>query len=280
MIGSSFRFSDVITQLKKRESNSHKGDYGRILIIGGDIGMGGAGILASEAALMSGGGLVTLASQKETIKPSLLRAPEVMTQDVSTPKDLSRCLDQKDTILCGVGFSHSSWSKEALGITLQFCEKHDGNLIIDGGALRILDKNYLLKRNMPSKTILTPHPGEAAALLNLSCEEIQKDRINSAIKIRDKYNAYTILKGNKTIIAGEEVYVCDEGGPELAIPGSGDVLAGILAGLISNQTDAELACKIAVSSHGIAGEDFLNKVGQIGLKSSELIEYIRLRINT
>jgi hydroxyethylthiazole kinase-like uncharacterized protein yjeF len=280
MIGSSFRFSDVITQLKKRESNSHKGDYGRILIIGGDIGMGGAGILASEAALMSGGGLVTLASQKETIKPSLLRAPEVMTQDVSTPKDLSRCLDQKDTILCGVGFSHSSWSKEALGITLQFCEKHDGNLIIDGGALRILDKNYLLKRNMPSKTILTPHPGEAAALLNLSCEEIQKDRINSAIKIRDKYNAYTILKGNKTIVAGEAVYVCDEGGPELAIPGSGDVLAGILAGLISNQTDAELACKIAVSSHGIAGEDFLNKVGQIGLKSSELIEYIRLRINT
>ncbi len=280
MIGSSFRFSDVITQLKKRESNSHKGDYGRILIIGGDIGMGGAGILASEAALMSGGGLVTLASQKETIKLSLLRAPEVMTQDVSTPKDLSRCLDQKDTILCGVGFSHSSWSKEALGITLQFCEKHDGNLIIDGGALRILDKNYLLKRNMPSKTILTPHPGEAAALLNLSCEEIQKDRINSAIKIRDKYNAYTILKGNKTIIAGEAVYVCDEGGPELAIPGSGDVLAGILAGLISNQTDAELACKIAVSSHGIAGEDFLNKVGQIGLKSSELIEYIRLRINT
>jgi NAD(P)H-hydrate epimerase len=280
MKGSSFRFSDVITQLKKRESNSHKGDYGRILIIGGDIGMGGAGILASEAALMSGGGLVTLASQKETIKPSLLRAPEVMTQDVSTPKDLSRCLDQKDTILCGVGFSHSSWSKEALGITLQFCEKHDGNLIIDGGALRILDKNYLLKRNMPSKTILTPHPGEAAALLNLSCEEIQKDRINSAIKIRDKYNAYTILKGNKTIIAGEAVYVCDEGGPELAIPGSGDVLAGILAGLISNQTDAELACKIAVSSHGIAGEDFLNKVGQIGLKSSELIEYIRLRINT
>ena len=280
MIGSSFRFSDVITQLKKRESNSHKGDYGRILIIGGDIGMGGAGILASEAALMSGGGLVTLASQKETIKPSLLRAPEVMTQDVSTPKDLYRCLDQKDTILCGVGFSHSSWSKEALDITLQFCEKHDGNLIIDGGALRILDKNYLLKRNMPSKTILTPHPGEAAALLNLSCEEIQRDRINSAIKIRDKYNAYTILKGNKTIIAGEAVYVCDEGGPELAIPGSGDVLAGILAGLISNQTDAELACKIAVSSHGIAGEDFLNKVGQIGLKSSELIEYIRLRINT
>jgi NAD(P)H-hydrate epimerase len=280
MIGSSFRFSDVITQLKKRESNSHKGDYGRILIIGGDIGMGGAGILASEAALMSGGGLVTLASQKETIKPSLLRAPEVMTQDVSTPKDLSRCLDQKDTILCGVGFSHSSWSKEALGITLQFCENHDGNLIIDGGALRILDKNYLLKRNMPSKTILTPHPGEAAALLNLSCEEIQKDRINSAIKIRDKYNAYTILKGNKTIIAGEAVYVCDEGGPELAIPGSGDVLAGILSGLISNQTDAELACKIAVSSHGIAGEDFLNEVGKIGLKSSELIEYIRLRINT
>jgi NAD(P)H-hydrate epimerase len=133
---------------------------------------------------------------------------------------------------------------------------------------------------MPSKTILTPHPGEAAALLNLSCEEIQRDRINSAIKIRDKYNAYTILKGNKTIIAGEAVYICDEGGPELAIPGSGDVLAGILAGLISNQTDAELACKIAVSSHGIAGEDFLNKVGQIGLKSSELIEYIRLRINT
>ena len=280
MIGSSYRFSDVIGQLKKRESNSHKGDYGRILIIGGDIGMGGAGILASEAALMSGGGLVTLASQKETIKPSLLRTPEIMTQDVSTPKDLSRCLDQKDTILCGVGFAQSPWSKEALGMTLKFCEDHDGILIIDGGALRILDKKNLLKRNMPSKTILTPHPGEAGALLNLSCEEIQRDRIGSAIKIRDTYKAYTILKGNKTVIAGEAVYVCDEGGPELAIPGSGDVLAGILAGLISNQTDAELACKIAVSSHGIAGEDFLNKVGQIGLKSSELIEYIRLRINT
>lgn len=280
MIGSSFRFSDVIGQLKKRKSNSHKGDYGRILIVGGDSGMGGAGILASEAALMSGGGLVTLASQKETIKPSLLRLPEVMTQDISNPKDLSKCLDQKDTILCGVGFGQSDWSRDVLGITLKFCEGHDGILIIDGGALRILDKNYLLKRNMPSKTILTPHPGEAAALLNLSCEEIQKDRIGSAIEIRDKYKAYTILKGHKTVIAGEAIYVCDEGGPELAIPGSGDVLAGILAGLISSQIDAELACKIAVSLHGVAGEDFLNKVGQIGLKSSELIEYIRQRINT
>ena len=65
---------------------------------------------------------------------------------------------------------------------------------------------------MPSKTILTPHPGEAAALLNLSCEEIQKDRIGSAIEIRDKYKAYTILKGHKTVIAGESIYVCDEGG--------------------------------------------------------------------
>ena len=117
-------------------------------------------------------------------------------------------------------------------------------------------------------------------MLNLSCEEIQKDRIGSAIEIRDKYKAYTILKGHKTVIAGESIYVCDEGGPELAIPGSGDVLAGILAGLISSQIDAELACKIAVSLHGVAGEDFLNKVGQIGLKSSELIEYIRQRINT
>ena len=88
------------------------------------------------------------------------------------------------------------------------------------------------------------------------------------------------MKGHKTVIAGEAIYVCDEGGPELAIPGSGDVLAGILAGLISSQIDAELACKIAVSLHGVAGEDFLNKVGQIGLKSSELIEYIRQRINT
>ena len=95
--------------------------------------MGGAGILASDAALMSGGGLVTLASQKETIKPSLLRLPEVMTQDISNPKDLSKCLDQKDTILCGVGFSQSDWSRDVLGITLKFCGGHDGILIIDGG---------------------------------------------------------------------------------------------------------------------------------------------------
>ena len=79
-----------------------------------------------------------------------------MTQDISNPKDLSKCLDQKDTILCGVGFGQSDWSRDVLGITLKFCEGHDGILIIDGGALRILDKNYLLKRNMPSKTILTP----------------------------------------------------------------------------------------------------------------------------
>lgn len=280
MIGSGFEFSDVIGLIKPREQNSHKGNYGRILIIGGDSGMGGAGILASEAALMSGGGLVTLASQKETIKPSLLRMPEVMTQDISNPKNLSGCLDQKDTILCGVGLSQSPWSKEALQITLKFCEGHDGVLIIDGGALRILDKDYLLSRNMPSKTILTPHPGEAAALLGISCEEVQRDRIGSAIKIRDIYAACTILKGNKTVIAGEGVYICDQGGPELAIPGSGDVLAGTLAGLISSQIDTELACKIAVSSHGIAGEDFFNVVGEIGLKSSELIEYIRKRINT
>ena len=279
MTVNSLTYKDIEGLLPRRFEDSHKGQYGKVLIVGGDAGMGGAAILTSESALMSGAGLITLLTKKDNVSASLLRTPEVMTYDISNFINFSSYFEGIDTVVCGVGLGDSEWSKEAFIKTIECCKDKQINLILDAGALRLLSKINIENTRLPKNLILTPHPGEAADLLNRNVKYVQEDRVRCAKELNKKFNAHVILKGYQTIIFSNKIYKCKEGGPELAIPGSGDVLAGLISTMVSQDINIENACKVAVAVHGKAGNDFKDEYGEIGLKSSELIQNIRKRIN-
>ena len=279
-IAKSYQFIDVKDLLIQRSPVSHKGNHGRLMVIGGDDNMGGAAILASETALKSGSGLVSLLTQKIHLKASLIRNPEVMAIDSDSHEELVAAMSNQDVFVCGPGLSSSSWSKSMLTKLINHLNKNMGAVVFDAGALRILAKDFLSTHNIKSSIVLTPHPGEAADLLGITIKEVQLDRINAAKKIATQYKATVILKGAGSIVTdGSEVYICDEGGPELATGGTGDILAGLVGSLIAQGLSANNASLLAVATHGLAGKEFKDICGENGLAASELIPLIRKILN-
>ena len=274
-----FKFNDVKSLLPKRSSNSHKGDFGSTLVLGGDKNMGGAAIMAAEAALKSGSGLVSLISHQTHLKASLVRNPEIMAIGCDLPEEAALNLVDKNVFVCGPGLSLSTWSEQIVNMLIKHLERNDGSVIFDAGALRYIAKNNVSLRAIRGSIILTPHPGEAADLLGVSVKEIQQDRIKAAKDLAAQYNATIILKGAGTVIVDEKIYVCEEGGPELATGGTGDILAGIIGSLIAQGLSAQNASLLAVATHGLAGSEFVKLHGEKGLAASELIPLIRKKIN-
>ena len=269
-----FSFDSLDIVLPKRPTESHKGLYGRVAIIAGSKGMGGAGILASEASLFCGSGLINLYTHHSNVQASLERNPEVMAIGVESPE---RVKGNFDVILIGPGFRANKWSKE---ISKCMSLNAPNGLIIDAGALSYTNK---IQSQNNKNLILTPHPGEAGTLLGISAEEVQFNREESAIAIANKYNASAvILKGYNTLvhIKGEhETFICKDGGPELATGGTGDVLAGIISALLAQNLSLKESCLLAVASHAKAGEKFVDDIGEIGLNASTLIPIVRKILN-
>ena len=270
----SFNFDSLDIVLPKRQAQSHKGLYGRVAVIAGSKGMGGAGILASEASLFCGSGLVSLYTHSSNAQASLQRNPEIMTLGVDSHENIS---GDFDVILIGPGFSDNKWSKE-----LSECIFLDApyGLIIDAGALTYTKK---IQSQNNKNLILTPHPGEAAALLGVSADEIQLNREDNAIDIAKKYNASAVvLKGHNTLVyikSEDKTFICENGGPELATGGTGDILAGIISALLAQNLSLKESCLLAVASHAKAGENFVEDVGEIGLNASSLIPMVRKILN-
>tara|TARA_A100000164_G_scaffold75336_1_gene63457 strand:+ start:1835 stop:2662 length:828 start_codon:yes stop_codon:yes gene_type:complete len=271
-----FNIDTLVQKVPNRLVNSHKGDYGKVLIIAGTKGMGGAGILSSEACVFCGAGLVTLVTHPDNVQASLERNPEVM---VSSEKNNTQQDDNK-IALCGPGLGEDNWSEKFFKKFYQYNFKN--GLILDAGALNLLsllDKNSFVNH---SKLVLTPHPGEAAKLLKTTNNEIQKNRPKAAKEISKIFNADVILKGYRTVIYSKSdsaVLVCNEGGPELASGGTGDVLAGLLLALIAQNLSTIDACMLAVAVHARAGLIFKENVGELGLNASSLIPICRELLN-
>jgi NAD(P)H-hydrate epimerase len=271
-----FNFDSIKIKVPKRDENSHKGDFGRLLVVGGSEGMGGAAILSSEAALYCGAGLINLQTHNTNIQASLERNPEVMCSGIGS--DLS--MQKIDTLLFGPGLKNDKWAYN----TFQNCLKTSNfkNVILDAGVLNFFEDFYEKECCKFENLVLTPHPGEAGALLNISVEEVQKDRVSSIKNIAKKYNAHVILKGNGTLIASNDrdgIFICSEGGPELASGGTGDVLAGILSSLITQGMGILDSCILAVAVHSRAGKIFKQDTGEIGLNASSLISISRDLLN-
>ena len=271
-----FNFESLGIRLPQRNKNAHKGSHGKVLVIAGSEGMGGAGILASEASLYCGSGLVTLFTHKSNVEASLVRNPEIMALGI---QDRIESPDSIDVFLLGPGFTNDKWSE--IAYKCLSTNTKNAYLILDAGALYFLSEPK--KINASKGAILTPHPGEAAKLLNTAIENIQANRESSAQKIAIKYDAEAvILKGHNTVVYiknTDKTFLCKDGGPELASAGTGDVLAGILSALLAQGLSIMDACLLAVAVHSKAGINFKEEVGEIGLNASALIMLSRKILN-
>ena len=271
-----FNFESLGIRLPQRNKNAHKGSHGKVLVIAGSEGMGGAGILASEASLYCGSGLVTLFTHKSNVEASLVRNPEIMALGI---QDRIESPDNIDVFLLGPGFTNDKWSE--IAYKCLSTNTKNAYLILDAGALYFLSEPK--KISVSKGAILTPHPGEAARLLNTTIENIQANRESSAQKIAIKYDAEAvILKGHNTVVYmknTDKTFLCKDGGPELASAGTGDVLAGILSALLAQGLSIMDACLLAVAVHSKAGINFKEEVGEIGLNASALIMLSRKILN-
>ena len=258
----------VKTPIPRRDRCTHKGDYGHVLIVGGDSGYSGAARLAGEAALRVGAGLVSVATRPKHAELMNLSRPELMCHGVETAGQLATLLEKASVVVIGPGLGQSDWAK-ALFLATISAQKP---LIIDADGLNLLARAPTTNPDW----ILTPHPGEAARLLQCSNAEIQQDRFAAVAAIQAKYDGIAVLKGAGTLIASNnDCAVSTTGNPGMASGGMGDVLSGVIAGLLAQGWSLKNAAQQGVYSHGRAADLAAEKDGERGLLASDLMPYLR-----
>ena len=264
------------TLMKKlsRNPDSHKGDYGHLLVIAGNLGFGGAALLSSKAAMKSGAGLVSLATRSDHLQASLSFCPEVMTKKVDTGQTLENYLNLPSVICLGPGLGKDYWSEQMIFKSIENACKRNIPMLIDADGLNLLPK-FFKKLKLPKKIILTPHLGEAAALLNTSVEAIKKNKISAAKRISKKFNAVVVLKSHQTLICkGENICICDRANPGMATAGMGDVLSGIVSSLVAQKLNLFDASCLGVELHSLAGEAYAKKFNQLSLMPTDIIDFL------
>jgi hydroxyethylthiazole kinase-like uncharacterized protein yjeF len=263
--------------LKPRLNDSHKGSFGDVIIIGGANGMAGAALLAGRSAIHCGAGRVYIGFVGD---PPMLDSafPELMCRDA---KELEFGLA---TIVIGPGLGTLDEASQILSKALDKAK----TLVIDADALNLIARETNLQKLLMARheksltTILTPHPLEAARLLNVSTKEIQADRLNSAQSLANKFKSSIVLKGAGTVITSFNgaSYINTTGNPALATAGTGDVLAGVCGALLAQQVSVSETASFAVWLHGFAADQLVaHGIGPIGLTASELIPAIRSCLN-
>ena len=262
-----------------RNSESHKGDFGHVLVVAGNIGFGGAALLSSKAAIKIGAGLVSLATRSEHLQAALSFAPEVMTKPVDSGQSLENYLDFPTVICLGPGLGKDYWSEQMIYKSLENTYKNKTPILIDADGLNLLPE-FSKKLPLPKKIVLTPHLGEAARLLNTSVEKVKKNRVSAAKRISNKYNSVVVLKSHETLICKEDkIYICDKGNPGMATAGMGDVLSGMISGLIAQKLSLFEAACLGVDLHARAGDIYSEKNNQQSLLPTDIIDLFARVIN-
>lgn len=268
--------SGLIPLLPQRAADAHKGQFGHVMVIGGERGYGGAAILAAEAAAMTGAGLVTLATRAEHVTAALVRRPELMVIGVPSGQELEPHMARPDVLVVGPGLGQTPWSEQLLQQALQ----SERPVVLDADALNILAEGRL---PLPAhrQWVMTPHPGEAARLLRCTTGEVQNDRVAAVSKLQQIFGGVILLKGAGTLIADDSgIYLAKVGNPGLATAGSGDVLAGLIGSLMAQGLPSLAAAQLGVCLHGEAADLAVEETGTAGLQAAELIPYIRELLKT
>ena len=274
--------SMFLPALPSRALDTHKGNFGSVAIVGGDTGMVGAVLLASRAALFSGAGRVYAAFLAVNAPNVDTCHPEIMLHSAATLTNLT----QLNCVVIGPGLGQS---KAAIDL-LEFCMAQHVALLIDADALNLISQHRHLQeivKNRQAETVITPHPAEAARLLNTTVDDIQKNRVESAKNLAFKFKAICVLKGAGTIITSTDIanadgnwFINTTGNPGLASGGTGDVLSGIIGSLIAQGLSGLEAAKLGVYVHGAAADALVAEgVGPVGLTASEIAQEARKQIN-
>ena len=272
-------------RIKRRSRNAHKGDYGHVLVIAGSAGMTGAAYLSSEAALVSGAGLVTLAIPKSLNLIMQRKLIEVMTLPMPETKEQSFSRSAYDKIiaftkkascvLIGPGLSQN---RQTQCLIRYLIKDIDLPMVIDADALNAAAGHLdtLSQKQQCPATIVTPHPGEMARLIGKSSDFVNKNKKNVAKRFASEYNVTTVLKGFKTVAASPDnkIYINNTGNPGMASAGCGDVLSGVIAALLASGMDGFKAARLGVYVHGIAGDLAAKEIGEVSLRARDLLRFL------
>jgi len=265
--------NELISTLPARQADAHKGSFGHVLIIGGDHGMGGAVIMAAEAAARAGAGLVTVATRPEHVVPLLVRRPEVMTKGVNSGLELEPLLARASVLVLGLGLGRSAWSEQMLQVAV----KSGLPMVVDADGLNLIAEAKVVQKNeLPAQLLITPHPAEAARLLASETQAVNQNRFAAVTQLAADYSCVCILKGAGSLVAGAEgqVGVVAHGNPGMATGGMGDVLSGICGALIAQGLTLETTAQLAACVHAKAGDMAAEKIGQRGLLATDIIPFV------
>ena len=268
---------DLRKLLPPRPEDMHKGFRGRLLIAGGSSKYPGAPALSALGALRSGAGVVTLLSIQKVCEACAARLPEVIycfEDDKFRWQDAAFAQKNINAVVIGPGLDRSVAAEI---FTSRMWKEWPRKILVDGDGLNAL---AVVKEELKPRldSVLTPHEGEAARLLEVTPDEIRANRAAAVKALSEKWGC-VVLKGHKTLIAsGDKLIEINHGGPELAVPGSGDVLSGCIGAFLANGLEAFDAAVLGVTVHGMAG-DILSREGVDGVLASEIADTIRKVIN-
>jgi len=277
--------SQLKRQFKKvfppRKKNSHKGDFGRVLIVAGSKGMTGAALLSSLAALRSGVGLLSLGTSKSSAQLITSKIPEVMTRPLPENSkgilsakaggEIKKMLSNQTAFALGPGLSQDK-GVQALIRNLVVSSKIP--TILDADGLNAFVDNLQQLKKVKAPLILTPHPGEFKCLFKVKLSSSKTDRIKQAKKIAKQYGAIVVLKGADTVVASGrgDIYINSTGNPGLAKGGSGDVLCGIMAAFLGRGLKPFEAAKWSVFVHGAIADRLVKDLGENSLMPSDILK--------
>jgi NAD(P)H-hydrate epimerase len=278
---------DLLTRASMRElinpraADSHKGDFGHVLIVAGSRGRTGAAHLAAVGALRSGAGLVTVATPACCLPIVAALGPEYMTEPIEETSDglqldaVDRLLEiARDVIAIGPGLGQAPSTRRFVKALI---DRATMPLVVDADGLNAFgdDPDKLTGRE-GRDVIITPHPGEMARLMGMSTDEVQSSRLEIARNFAVAHHVYVVLKGHRTLIAtpDEKVFINPTGNPGMATGGTGDVLTGMIAAWLAQLLDAEAACKLAVYLHGMAGDLAEADEGEVAMTSADLAQHL------
>lgn len=276
--------------LLPRARSSHKGSHGHVVVIGGDYGFGGAAIMAAEAAQRSGAGLVSVITRSSHRPAMLARRPEVMVlgcEDEGAQVD--DLLARASVVVIGPGLGRGQWARQLLRAALSTQLANNTPLVVDADALHLLSElRHTISRVKRENWILTPHPGEAAALLDCPVAEIQDDRFAAVRELNRNWGGACLLKGSGSLICTDasppssprqQLFLCSEGNAGMASAGMGDVLSGIVGGLVAQGLSLQESLCSAVCIHGEAADLSMQESGQRGMVATDLFHFIRQLVN-
>ena len=276
---------ELRAHLLPRARHSHKGEFGHVLVVGGEMGYAGAARMAAEAAARCGAGLISVATRRKNIPVMLSGRPEIMAHDIKDEAELLRLQEKVSLPVLGPGLGQSDWARSLWGALVG----QGRSMVLDADGLNLLAKasgrSGSRRVRLNENTVITPHPGEAARLLGISNTEVQADRYAAVLALQQKFRCLVVLKGAGTLVAGPEgqIRVSQGGNPGMASGGMGDVLSGIIAGLLAQRQSLHLsafeATQLAVWLHGEAADRCAQDDGERGMLASDLFPYLRDLLN-